>query len=79
MCVSIYVSVCQSMCKRRDRGGRERMISRQGGESVNKAQKDKAGSLLQNLVHRGEGGWSGGKRGKGGQLHGDRWKLDFWL
>lgn len=41
------------------------MSRRQGGESVTKAQKDKAGSPLKSLVHRGEGGWGGGERRKG--------------
>lgn len=30
------------------------------------------------VVTRGERGWREGKMGKGGQLYGDKYKLDFW-
>ena len=30
------------------------------------------------VVTRGETGWGEGEMGKGDQLYGDRWKLNFW-
>lgn len=30
------------------------------------------------VVPRGQGGGEVGKMGRGGQLYGDRWKLDIW-
>lgn len=51
-CVHLYICLCVYVCKRRDRGGRGRVIRRQGGESVNKAWNGKAGLPLKNhLVH----------------------------